>query len=1175
MTLSDISIKNPVFAWMLMAGMIIFGLLCFFRMGVSAMPDINFPVLNVSISLPNASPQIMESDVADPVEDAVLGVQGVQDVQTTCTEGNANISIQLDISRNVDAAVQDVQTAVFQVEKQLPTNIYPPIIRKFNPNSSPILWMAVTADPPLTLRDLMLFTRDHLKDRFTNLPGVANVFMGGFVNRQVNIWVDNAKLNARELTADDIINTINTQHAEVPAGFMETPLTQYDIRSMGEAYTVKAFGDLPILSRGGAPNYTLTKLKDVASVEDGLATVTRLSRFNGIPSCGLGVVMQDGFNAVDVANAAKQRMAEIQKTLPQGYHITLNFDTTTFIKDNVFELELTILLAALLTALVCYLFLGSWSSTLNVFLAIPTSLFGTFIVIYFFGFTLNTFTLLALSLSIGVVVDDAIMVLENIVRHQEKGENMVEAALKGAREVTFAAVATSLAIVAIFLPVVFMQGVIGKFFFQFGITLSAAVLISLLEAVTLTPMRCSQFVHVTDETKGFAGYVAARFKRLSAFYSRILTWCLWYRTDLLAAQAKSGRLPWFKAVVSKFFLTGPQQLLAEVQEETKNPRYSMAPVVAFFAGIVVLWAVKPHSLLAFKVLGVLFVLGALALLWKERHFLFAHVLYDHRWWVVFGALAIFFASMGMAGVVKKEMVPSTDQSVFLINYQLPVDYSIFHTDDVIKKCEALMSQRKEVENMYVAVGGFSGNAANTAIMFITMKAPGDRPVVPWSEKIPSNGPLGFLSNFFNRHFLKPRLTQEEFMQVCRKMLKTVSPDLQVFLLDLSKRGLSTGHGYDVEFTVIGPDWDKLAQYSEEIKKRMKADPLLADVNDNYLSGQPEIQVIPDRTKAALRGVNISDLGSVIGALIGGYTFQTAYFHESGHENDIFIRVPPEERLKPDDLRRIYTRNNRGEVVPISDVADIQLVSSLQQITRDNRQRAIYFTANHGATATGQQALEESLKIAKEILPEGYAAALTGTSQSGSQTNVQLLLTMFLGILVAYMVLASQFNSFLHPITILLALPFSITGAFFSLWLFNQSLNMYSMIGLILLLGLVKKNSIMLVDFTNQARARGMKIREALLHACPLRLRPILMTSFATVAGALPAALALGPGAELRQPMSIAIIGGILVSTVLTLVVVPCAYSVMMGWEREAPHTFDIDEHGNVMTVAKPKGKPAR
>jgi HAE1 family hydrophobic/amphiphilic exporter-1 len=430
--------------------------------------------------------------------------------------------------------------------------------------------------------------------------------------------------------------------------------------------------------------------------------------------------------------------------------------------------------------------------------------------------------------------------------------------------------------------------------------------------------------------------------------------------------------------------------------------------------------------------------------------------------------------------------------------------------------------------------------------------------------------LGFIGRIFSR-FTKPRLSQAEFMDVCRKTLAKISPDLQVFLVDLSKRGLSTGKGYDVEFIVTGPDWDALAGYTTEIQKQMKASHFLGDVSNNYLSGLPELQVIPDRKKAALEGVSIADLGTVLGVMVGGYTFQSIYYHESGHDNDIFIRMPQEQRLKPEDLKNIYTRNNRGELVSVADVTTIMEVPALQQITRDNRQRAVYFLANASPTATGQEALDESMKIAKAVLPAGYKASLTGTSAAGSQTDVQLLITMALGIVVAYMVLATQFNSFLQPWVILLALPFSITGAFAALFLFNQSLNMYSLIGLILLLGLVKKNSIMIVAFTNQAREKGMNLTDALLHACPMRLRPILMTSFATVAGALPAAMALGPGAELRQPMSVAVIGGILFSTLLTLVVVPCAYSIMSNWERPEEVEFKVDAEGNLEANMKKSG----
>ncbi len=1052
MTLSDISIRNPVFAWMLMAAFIIFGFICFMRMGVSNLPDVDFPVVNVSITLPNASPEVVESDVADPVEQAVLGAQGVQDVQTTCTQGNANISVFLDLNRNVDSAVQDVQTLVFQAQKQLPTNIFPPVIRKQNPNASPILWLAVTADPPLTLRDMMLYSRDHIQDKFTSLNGVANVFLGGFLDREINLWVDNNKLNERQLTAADIINTIQHQHAETPAGSLETPDTQYDIRVMGEAYTVPDFANLPILARGGSPNYTLTRLKDISTIEDGVVTpVVRLSRFDGVPAVGLGIVMQDGFNAVDVGRAAKARMEEVKKNLPKGFHISLNFDTTKFIEDNVHELELTIALATFLTAGVCFLFLGSLSSTINVFLAIPTSLFGTFIVMSFFGFNLNTFTLLALSLSIGVVVDDAIMVLENIVRHQEKGDEQVEAALVGAREITFAAMATSIAIVAIFLPIAFMQGIIGKFFFQFGVTLSGAVLISLLEAITLTPMRCSEFVHAADEHNWFNTFVNNQFEILRNRYKRTLLWAL-----------------------------------------------------------------------------------------------------DHRWSVVLASFLIFFSSFFMLKFIKVNFSPSTDQSAFIVNMKLPVTYSLTHTDQIVKQCEEILKTRGEVKHLYSAVGGFGGTTPNQGIFFLTMKDPQDRPKAEITDKFAPVGPLGFLQSLWWKINPGP-MSEFEFMAWVNKKLAKFSPELQVFSLDLSQRGMSTGQGYAVELMVTGPDWDTLADCTRKIRKAMHASPKLANVNDNFLDGQPELRVIPDRVKAAEEGVNMDDLGNVISATIGGYQFQGTYFHEGGHDNPIAIRVPVDQRQGPDAINRVYVRNNRGEVLPISAVSTVQQVPAYQQIFRDNRQRAVYITAGTGVGVSQQDAVKEAVDICKSILPDGYNVQLTGSAQANANSSKELLFVMTLGILVAYMVLASQFNSFIHPIVILLALPFSVTGAFFSLWLMGQSLGMYSFIGIILLMGLVKKNSIMLVDFTNQRRHAGMEVHEALLDACPVRLRPILMTSSATVAGALPAALAFGPGAELRQPMAIAIIGGIIFSTLLTLVVVPCAYSLMSGLERRKAH----------------------
>jgi multidrug efflux pump subunit AcrB len=1050
----------------------------------------------------------------------------------------------------------------------------------------------------------MLYSRDHVQDKFTSLNGVANVFLGGFVNREINIWVDNNKLNARQLTAEDVINTIEHQHQETPAGALETSDVQYNIRVMGEAYTVPDFANLPIITRGGTPNYTLTRLKDIATIEDGVVTpITRMARFDGVPTVGLGIVMQDGFNAVEVGDEAKAQMEEVKKQLPKGYHLSLNFDTTKFIRDNVHELELTILLATFLTASVCFLFLGSFSSTVNIFLAIPTSIFGTFMVIALFGFNLNTFTLMALSLSIGVVVDDAIMVLENIVRHQERGEDQVEAALVGAREITFAATATSLAIVAIFLPIAFMQGIIGKFFYQFGVTLSGAVLISLLEAITLTPMRCSEFVHAGSEHGRFNKFINNKFEALKNWYKATLQWCLYWNSELMlkafnrkryflafgAFLLLGGACLWglhfltagsspivfiialglylFGALIFIFLLfAGEETVVSQVRKELKDPKYS-----AFFwgylgLGIILLgilhrWTTDPGPNIFKTVLG-LFVLGILYFLWAKRHFIYSHLLYDHKWWVLTVSSFIFLVSLlfPWLKIIPMNFNPSTDQSAFIVNMKLPVTYSLEHTDRIVRQCEAILKQRAEVKHLFAPLGGFGGATPNQGVFFLTMQEPGDRPKADISEKFKPAGPLGFLTTLWWK--LKPPvLIQAEFMSVVRKALSKVSPDLQVYCLDFSQRGMSTGQGYQVELMVMGPDWDTLGDCVKKIRKALRASPKLADVNDNFLDGQPELRIVPDRVKAAQMGVAMDDLGNVVSATIGGYQFEGTYFHEGGHDNPIAIRVPVDQRKGPEALKTVYVRNNRNEVLPISAMSNVLQVPSYQQIFRDMRQRAVYITANAGSGTSQADALQEAVNLCKGILPEGYQVQLTGSAKASNDSINQLMFVMILGILVAYMVLASQFNSFIHPIVILLALPFSVTGAFFSMWLFNQSLGIYSIIGILLLLGLVKKNSIMLVDFTNQRRRRGMDLHSALMDACPVRLRPILMTSSATVAGALPAALAWGPGAELRQPMALAIIGGIIFSTILTLVVVPCAYHITTGLERrKAHHAKGIGQH---------------
>lgn len=1024
MTLSDISIKNPVFAWMLMFGLILFGWISYSRMGVSQLPDVDFPIVNIEITYEGASPEIIETDIIDVIEDAVVSVEGITELRSTARQSSGEVTVELDINRDVDVALQEVQAKVAQAMKLLPDEIEPPIISKRNPEDMPILWVALTSDKPM--KDMMSYARYNLKDKFQTIPGVSDVRLGGYVDRNLRIWIDGDKLSKYELTIDDVLNTIGREHVEVPGGRMEAKGQEFVVRSMGEASTVEAIEDLPISQRGGVPVYRRLFIRDIASVKDDLDDVRRISRFNGTQAVGLGIMKQRKSNAIDIADDVKKLVEKMQGNLPPGYQIAVSNDTSKFIEDSTNELVFTIILSTLLTSIVCFLFLGSFSSTFNVLLAIPTSLMGTFIPMYFLGFTLNTFTLLAISLAIGVVVDDAIMVLENIFRYSEAGEGRVDAARKGAKQITFAALAATLAVIAIFLPVAFMKGIIGKYFLQFGVAISVAVLLSLMEALTLTPMRLSQFMDTRTKDHFLVRAVNKVFKEFSALYSRLLEKAL-----------------------------------------------------------------------------------------------------DHKISVIAVSALIFAGSLLLIIPIKKEFVPSQDQSLFVLRLKTPVGSSMDYTDTLTKKVESLLLSRKEVLRCYSTVGGFGGGQVNTAQIFVTLQPPDNRPV--------------------DKDKGRP-LIQFEFEDIIRAEAGRISKDLRVTVQDLSMRGLTATRGVPVEFNIYGPDWNMLGKYSAEISDKMKKNGKLTDVDTNYDMGQPEIQVYPDRKAAELRGVSMTSIGNAIGTLIGGK--KTGKFTEGGHRYDIRVRLEESERSRTEDIGRLFVRNNRGELVRLSEVVRIVPRSSLLSITRVNRERTISIYAAPATGYSQQEAINESMQIAASVLPEGYYAQITGAAKASSESFSGLIFALVLGIVISYMILGSQFNSYIHPLTVLLALPFSFTGAIIALMVFNQSINLYSLIGLILLMGLVKKNSILLVEFTNQVRKEGLPVREALARACPVRLRPIIMTSLATVAAALPPALAMGPGAETRIPMAVAVLGGVIFSTLLTLFVVPCAYSLFSRVEKQ-------------------------
>lgn len=1026
MSLSDISIRKPVFAWMLMAAMIIFGYISMRKMGVSQMPDVDFPVVNVSVTYEGAAPDVIELDVIDPIESAVLSVEGVKSLTSSARLGSANISVEFGLEKNIDVAVSEIEAKINQAARFLPDNIDPPIITKVNPDDRPIMFLAVTSEN-MAPKDLMAFIRDNLKDKFQTVSGVADVFLAGYIEPNLRVWAYNEKLNKLELTVNDIIGAIQAEHKESPSGYIENDRTERNVRTLGEASSVEEFNKLPIIKRGGAPNYVPIFLNEVVKVEEGMADVRRISRSNGKNAIGLGVRKQRGSNTVAVAEGVKKKMEALRKELPSGMSMEVNYDTTKFIDESIHELTFTMVLSAVLTAIVCWLFLGSFAATINVILAIPTSILGAFVILKYMNFTLNTFTLLGLSLSIGIVVDDAIMVLENIYRHHEEGKDRVRASMEGANEISFAALAATVAIMAIFIPVAMMDGIIGKYFFQFGVTISVAVGLSYIEALTLTPMRTSQFMEET------------------------------------------GRHTKLGAAVDKFF-----DWLVHIYERSLD--------------------------LALK----------------------------HRVILLLTSAIFFGVTFYLVKFIPKEFVPAQDISSFMVRVKTHDGASLQFTDHATREVEKYLMEQKAIKRYFVAVGGFGGSMeANSSNLFVTLHDLKNRPIDPKTGRAESQS---MLLDRYRQHF-------KNFKQG------------KVFVQDTSQSGFTaSGRGFPVEFTLTGGNWKTLIETAKTVMKDMRESGTYVDIDTDYKESVMEIQVFPDRDKAKVRGVSVQEIGTTINALIGGVV--VGKFSKDGHRNDIRIKMADASKDKLDDLKKIYVRNTRGELVQLLDVVTVKELPGVQSINRRQRQRAITIYSGVSPGKAQGEALEQVREIVKKHLPPGYSLIESGSAETYKEAFTSLIFALGMGILIAYMVLGTQFNSFIDPVTVLMALPFSFSGAFLGLYFMNQTINIYSMIGLILLMGIVKKNSILLVDFTNQRRGDGLGIAEALRDACPKRLRPILMTTFATVAGAVPLAFSLGPGSESLKPMAVAIIGGSIVSTVLTLVVVPAIYSL---FAREKKH----------------------
>jgi HAE1 family hydrophobic/amphiphilic exporter-1 len=1012
-TLSDLSIRRPIFTWMIMLALLVFGALGYGRLGVDQFPTMEFPILSVTAELEGASPEGMEEDVTDVLEEQLNTIAGVRSIKSTSFQGTSIIAVEFVLGTDLDVVAQDVRDKVASVRRFLPPEMDAPVVGRFNPNDQPILWIPFETNR--TAVDASEYMRRQVKPVFETIEGVAGIALFGRLDRNIRIWLDGDELRARGLSASDILAALRRENVERPGGLIESSEMEYGVKTTAEFRTVKALEGLIVARGGEAPVY----LRDVGWVEDGAEDRRMIARYNGAPSVGIGIRKQSGGNAVEIVDEVKRRLAQIRTILPSGIDIDMEgsdgfVDFSQSVREAVSETEFTLIMGALLAVFTVFVFLRRVRPTLVIATAIPISLVATFGLVWLAGYTLNTMTLLGLTLAVGVVIDDAIVVLENIERHREAGEEAHRAASNGTREIAFAATAATISVAAVFLPVVFVEGMVGSFLGSFGLTVAGSVLVSLFVALTLTPMLAARIPPAKQHSHGSVYHrLEAGFAHLESGYRRTLAWTLGHRGATIGL------------------------------------------ALAAFA-------------LAF----------------------------------------VFGRQLGF------EFFPPADEGIFFAKFETPQGTALGTSLEYLQRDEAWMLAQPEVAGVFSAVG-FTGPRAparpNEGMMFGTL--------VPRDARTRS---------------------VQEFLAAGRQALGRI-PGRTIRLFNPAEMMRGGAHSGAFEVQIRGnlplQDLDRL---SDELIAGLEQRAGFVDLDKSLKLGLPELQVFPDREKAAALGVDANTIATAIRLMIGG--MDVGVFKEAGLRYDIRMRLAEASRSNPEAIGRLYVRDRDGGIAELRNLIDVQMGAAPSAITRTDRQRSVTISANLEGKTLGA-ASAEAREVAREILPEEATLALTGRAQDMAESVAQFGLAIGLGILVVYMVLAAQFDSLIHPLTVMLALPLAMVGALGGLLVFGQTINLFSMIGIILLFGLVTKNSILLVDYANQLRAGGMDKLTAIQTAAPIRMRPVLMTAISMIFGVLPAALGLGPGSETRVPLAIATATGMLSSTVLTLLVVPVFYLV--------------------------------
>jgi HAE1 family hydrophobic/amphiphilic exporter-1 len=1037
--LADVSIRRPVFAVMLIASLLVFGLLSYPKIGVDLFPNVEFPFVTVTIVYPGADPASMESKVADPVEEALNSMSGIKTLKSINLEGVTQVLIQFELNVNREAATQEVRDRVAAIQRTLPSGIDTPVVQKFDVGAAPIMSVALSGDLPP--RQLFKLADDVVKDRIQRLPGVGAVELVGGRDREIQIMVHPAQLAGLGLTVQDVAGALQAQSLELPAGHIEIGATELSVRTRGEVKSTQQIADIVITAMGGAP----IRIGDVADVIDGTQEARSYSSVDGKSAIALTVRKQSGANTVEVAKAVH---AELAKLAPQvekaGAHLSVPTDQAPFIEHSIKDVQFDLLFGALLAVAIILIFLHDLRHTLISAVAIPTSVVATFAFIDVMGFTFNNMTMLALSLSIGILIDDAIVVIENIHRHLEMGKSPMDAAKDATGEIGLAVLATTFSIVAVFVPVAIMKGIIGRFFYQFGLTVAFAVLVSLLVSFTLTPMLSSR---------------------------------------LLSAKHKAPN----------FLVRLLEGVLGGVESGYK-------------------W-----------------------LLGKALR---------HRAITLGAATVAMVGAIALVTRVKAEFLPPEDRSQFSVDVELPSGSSLPATTAYVEALAVdLKAHAPGAIQTFVTVGGGAQGQINLGKIQVNMS--------------PSR----------QRHF-----TQQDAMAWVRERYKGIS-SAKITVNEISPIGGDSGFKQQpIQFNIRGKDMAELEQAATALMAELRKHKGFVDIDMSYRGGKPELDVDIDRARAADLGVPVASIALTLRSLIAGD--KVSELKDGLDLFDVTMRLPDAERADVARLANLKVRSTTGQLVDLASVVKVGHGSGPSQIDRQARQRQITVYAGLEGVPLGEATKVVDAAAAK-VVPSTLTTDYEGMAQIMTESFGYMAVALLLAIILVYMILAAQFDSFVHPFTIMLSLPLSVVGAFGGLYVSGMTLNIFSMIGVIMLMGLVTKNAILLVDFANTLRERdGKTTMEALLQAGPVRLRPILMTTLAMIFGMLPVALGLGEGGSQRAPMAVTVMGGLITSTLLTLVVVPVVYSLMDGFTHSGPMRWIGKKIFVDATAAAPAGAGA-